>query len=223
MPASRKSKKRFGVIAVVAVLLAALVGGVLLQYSLDNSAVAHSNNSVSAGGHSLLDVFGGVRQTLAAFMWNKGHTVFHQYLGEDPKQDIVMYPYYWLITKLDPHFEEAYFYASYMLCHFGLVKEGYALALEGVRNNPDSAELQRNLAEIYFFFKKDPRKAKYHIEKAIALSTDDADKVIYGKLYALIAYVLNGTMPLPAPGTVDFLKRIDVDAAHQKNEGTKTP
>lgn len=212
-------KKRWGadrkhlvvpVTVVVVVLL--LVGGVLLQYSIDGATAArpgYKDSSPFDASRSILDLLGGVRETLAAYFWTKTDVVFHEYLGADVVRSRMLYPYYWMITRLDPHFTMAYYYASWYLCRLGHVDRGFDLALEGVRYNPNSPELQENLGEVYLFFKKDPKKAFYHMKKAMDLTGDKTQKGVYGSFLGVIAQVLAGQRPIPEVGSFERLKQIN--------------
>lgn len=190
-------KFKVAVAAAVALMLLAVV---LLQVSMDSGASARAGVDQSSPyqtGRSVLDLLGGVRETLAAYFWTKTDTVFHEYYGHDVRKEVPLYPYYWMITKLDPHFVMAYYYASWMLCEFGHPQAGLQYALDAVRHNPDSALLQENLASIYFYFMKDPVKAAYHGRKAIALakSKDEAD--IYRIFQNLVVDVMTGKRKMP--------------------------
>jgi hypothetical protein len=209
--------RRFTVI-VVGVIVVLLVAASFIQVSLDDSATAHAGWSKSSPldtGRSVLDVLGGVRQTLAAYMWTKTDTIFHQYLGHNLKHEQPLFPYYWLISRLDPHFTMAVYYASWMLCEFGRVDEGLALALEGVKDNPDSAILQENLANIYLFFKKDPAKARYHGAKAIELSKSKDERDIMQMTQNLINDIIAGKKKvpkvIPIQTSSDLTKKNDKD------------
>lgn len=189
-------------IKAVAIVLIALVlaGAVLLQYSLDGTRAAKAKWDRSGpfdSMRSFLNLLGGVRETLAAYLWTRTDTVFHEYVGADPAKEAPLYPYFWLITRLDTHFTMAYNFASWMLCRFGRVDEGFRLALEGVRYNPYSALLRSNLAHIYLFFKKDPRKARYHYLEAISLTKDEFDRDSWGKMVIVCDKVIAGEKSVP--------------------------
>lgn len=180
---------------VIPLLLLLLAGLSALQYSIDESEATTSgleNSSPYETVRSIFDILGGVRETLAAYFWTKTDTLHHDYFGGDISKEQALYPYYWMITRLDPHFAMAYYFASWMLCRFGLTDEGFDLALEGLRYNPKSAQLQNNLASIYFFFKKDPEKARYHQLKAIELTDDQNQKEVYKTFLGIIDSVISG-------------------------------
>jgi len=110
-----------------ALIVAILAVAVLLQFSLDDSPVIQATWDESSpfdAADSFLDVLGGVRETLAAYFWTKTDVIFHEYLGHTLKNDYVLVSYYWLITRLDPHFVMPFYFASWLLCSFGQVEEG---------------------------------------------------------------------------------------------------
>jgi tetratricopeptide (TPR) repeat protein len=186
----------------VVVIVALLAGAVLLQYSIDEGRRTREGWDDSAPfdtTRSFLDLLGGMRESLAASLWLKTDALFHQYFGASIRGEQALFPYFWLITRLDPRFTMAQYYTSWMLARFGRVDQGYDLALEGVRNNPDSALLQSNLALIYFFFKRDPLKARYHMLKALEFSEDEEDRQVYGNFLKTIDKVIAGEKEIPDP------------------------
>jgi tetratricopeptide (TPR) repeat protein len=193
-------------------MLLLVVGTIVLQYSVDNAAgsgAGWEKASPLDAGRSMLDLLGGVRQAVAANLWSKTDAVHHEYYGGDITKEQALYPYYWLITRLDPHFTMAYFYASYMLCRFGKIDSGFNLAIEGLRYNPDSAMMQYNLAQIYFFFKKDPAKARYHLLKAIQLTNDGQQKAVSETLLGTIDQVIAGKKKQPEVGSIKQASGLD--------------
>jgi tetratricopeptide (TPR) repeat protein len=195
----RSSSRVFGgVIALV--LIALLAGAVLVQYSIDNTTATGTDwkdSSPFDTGRSVLDVLGGIRETLAAYFWTKTDTLFHEYFGGNISSEDALFPYFWMITRLNPHFVMPYYFASWTLARLGQVDQGFNLAVEGLRYNPNSAELQQNLAQMYFFFKKDPMKARYHIQKAIELTNDEQQKVIYRNFLDSVNKVIEGKREIP--------------------------
>lgn len=208
---SRPGGGRRAVVAVfVAVLLAS--GAVFLQYAIDGSrpaAAGWDESSPFDAARSVLDLLGGVRQSLAANLWSKTDTVFHEYLHSVDNEH-ALFPYYWLITRLDPHFTMAYYFASWMLARLGWVDQGFDLAVEGLRYNPDSPALQQNMAELYLFYRKDPVRARGHILKAMELSGSEADRQVYETFLAIVEKVLAGEKEIPEP--------VPMQQAHEDDE-----
>lgn len=201
--------------AAAAIVGLLLFGAVALQYSLEGSTRASSGSTDSTpfeAGRSILDVLGGARQSLAAILWTKTDDLFHSYLGHSLAKEDLIFPYFWLITRLDPNFEMPYYFASYTLCTMGKIDEGFDLALEGIRNNPRSYLLQQNLAEIYLYFKRDPEKALYHINRAILLSQASEEETNLSTaelapIKSLIEKVISGEAKLPSLSELEKLRQ----------------
>jgi hypothetical protein len=197
--------------AVVLVAVALLAGVVVLQYGIDSQQSSVRGSTATAPrdtARSVLDLMGGVRETFAAYLWVKTDNIFHGFLGEDIASDGPIFPYFWLITRLDPHYIEAYYFASWMLCRYGKVQEGFDMALDGVRNNPNSEMLQKNLAEIYLFYMHDMPKAKYHLEKALKLATNEGDMALVNNELALVQKIRSGERKVPSPLTIEKERQI---------------
>jgi len=221
-----EKSKRFRTLVVLLLVALILAGAALIQHSVDTEVkgtAGWEESSPIDAGRSILDLLGGVRETLAAYFWTKTDTVFHEYYGADPEKTLRIYPYYWLITRLDPHFTMAYYYATWMLCRSGRVEEGLDLALEGVRNNPDSHTLQENLSQIYFFFKKDPARARYHCLKAISLAHDEEERSILRNFLHVIDRALAGEISIPELPSFEHLRKVggeleEHDHGHEHSE-----
>lgn len=201
----------------VAALVLLLACTVPLQYAIDGTRTAGAGWDESSpfdSARSVLDLLGGVRQSVAANLWTKTDVVFHEYL-RDIGNEQALFPYYWLITRLDPHFTMAYYYASWMLARMGRVDEGFELAVEGLRYNPHSAQLQENLAQLYFFFRRDPERAGYHTLKAIELTADGGDRQVYENFLETIEAVLAGERDIPELVPLEQSDRLENDSEHE--------
>ncbi|MFH1150121.1 MAG: hypothetical protein V1748_06590 [Actinomycetota bacterium] len=218
-PRAEGKRRRFTAVAVVLVL-ALLGGAVAIQYSLDGrtTATAWDKSGPFDTVRSLLDVLGGVRESVAAYFWTKTDTVFHEYLGGSVMKEQALYPYYWLMTRLDPHFVMPYYFASWILCRMGKVDQGYELALEGLRNNPESWELQENLASIYLFFKRDPRKARYHLLQALRLTEDPEEKAVVASFLHIVDLIIAGKRRIPVPGAFAPAERLHEEQHHDEEQ-----
>jgi tetratricopeptide (TPR) repeat protein len=217
----RRTPSRTAKLTVALLIALVLAGAVLLQYSLDSAFATREPRKQSLPmdtGRSVLNLLGGVRETLAAYFWTKTDTVFHEYYGASPERSQPIYPYYWLITRLDPHFVMAYYYASYMLCRLGRVNEGLDLALEGVKYNPSSATLMDNLSQIYLYFKGDPAKARYYCLKAISLSHDEGDRAAFRKFLSIIDDIIAGKKPMPRVSTFEQLRKVSEELEKQEGD-----
>jgi tetratricopeptide (TPR) repeat protein len=204
----------------VGLVVLVLAGAVMLQYSIDAagaSGIRWNETSPVETAHSLLDILGGIRETVAAYFWTKTDIIHHQYYGGDVSREQALYPYYWMITELDPHFVMANYYASWMLCRMGQFDQGFELALEGIRHNPDSALLQENLASIYFFFEKEPYKARYHLVKAIKLTPDPGERETMYTFLSLIDKVISGEAEIPALSPIERAGEVH-EHVHEEGE-----
>ncbi len=222
MKALRDSKGRQVSTWMALVVIAALLaGGIALQYSIDGSSGSRAGWDDSTPfdtARSVLDVLGGVRESLATNLWSKTDDIFHEYMGGSVSKDVGVFPYYWLITKLHPRFAMAYYYASWTLARLGRVDEGFDLALEGVRYNPDSEMLQYNLASIYFFFKKDAKKARYHLLKAISLTDDEDQKLIYENFLSTVDQVISGERSYPELMSIEEADKLNEEVGEHLHE-----
>lgn len=217
-----KRLRRLRVATVFAVVVTLLAGAAFLQYSLDRVTARSDYYEDSAPietGRSILDVLGGIRQTVGAYLWTKTDDIFHDYLGADPLGEQSLYPYFWLITRLDPHYITPFYFASWMLCRLGKVDEGLSLALEGARQNPKSAVLEDNLAQIYLFFLGDALKAREHELRALQLVEDERDRIIYANRLDLINAVLSGEKPVPVLERIEKSREILEELEGHEHEG----
>ncbi len=222
--AQRSAGHRFFAPVAVVIVLALLGGAVAIQYSLDGQTTATSWDQSGPFDtvRSLLDVLGGVRESVAAYFWTKTDNVFHEYLGGSVLREQSLYPYYWLMTRLDPHFVMPYYFASWILCRMGKVDQGFDLALEGLRNNPESWELQYNLASIYLFFKHDPRKARYHTLRAMRLCNDPEQKEVLESFLYIVDLVASGKRKIPEVTPFDPAEQVH-EEGHQHGEDELCP
>ena len=86
--------------------------------------------------------------------------------SKDPDQAI---PLYRLMTMADPHFVQAYTVGAAFIARGGAhADQGLAFLREGERNNPDSFEIQTEIGHFLLVYKKLPREAIVHLEKARA-------------------------------------------------------
>ena len=216
-----RSPLRFSSRVIVLFLLVVLAGAVLLQYSIDNTTAAKTgwkDSSPFDTAHSILDVLGGLRETVAAYFWTKTDDVFHGYLGGNMGKEDALYPYYWMITRLDPHFTMPYYFASWTLARIGKVDQGFDLAMEGLRHNPYSASMHDNLASMYLFFKKDPKKARDHILKAMELTDDQQQKAVYETFLGTVDKVIAGERKIHDPVPLRQTEKITEEAEQHEHE-----
>ncbi len=127
-------------------------------------------------GQVFWSYLGGAKSIVIAYLWLKIDRIHHEYYGDLGKERELI-PLYRLVTWIDPHFVDAYYVGSYMLQLFQRPKEALEFAEEGVAFNPKSSKLLLNLGQLYFIQKNYSTSIKY-LEKAKALSKDEAEKFI---------------------------------------------
>jgi tetratricopeptide (TPR) repeat protein len=105
----------------------------------------------------VLGMLGELRYTLAAFIWLKADYYHHEYElnGKRWEQNKALMSLIRLVTILDPHFTQAYDFGAYHLgFNLNHYDEAYAFLEEGLRNNPDSFELNWEKAYLLYTQKK---------------------------------------------------------------------
>lgn len=145
----------------LAVLL--LMLATIFQAALDRTPAGTKGGGGFPSAESLTRFLGGIRQYLAYVYFIKADKLYHTYGGN---QEIIAY--YVLVTYLDPHYVDAYYVASDLIYRAGRQREALDLALRGVANNPDSADLYAALADIYIREKR-MEDARDAFQKAIGL------------------------------------------------------
>ncbi len=132
-------------------LVLLLAMAIPLQASLDATAAGTPDNLERSGfspQRSLLNFLGGVRQFGAYELYIKTDQIHDTYYGDLAREGELV-PYYRIITWLDPHYTGAYYEAAAIIYFQGRADEAIDYAREGVRNNPDSADLHYSLGDLY--------------------------------------------------------------------------
>lgn len=127
-----------------------------------------------------LRFLGEIRYSLASYLWldveiyhhEVGATTISSHIGVlDPKKVGEIIGLCRLVTKLDPHFVQAYDVGSWRLIEgLGKFKDGMSFLKEGIANNPDSDMLYDDAGLVYFFDLKDCPDAIPYLEKAVEYS-----------------------------------------------------
>ncbi len=134
-----------------ALILILLGGAILLQVSLDHTAAGTPANIEQGGWNperSLLNFMGGIRQFIAYELYNKTDELNDAYYSSLLAPELV--PYFRIIVLLDPHFTRAYYIGSGVLYQENKPDEAISFTEEGLRNNPDSADLHYSLGGLLF-------------------------------------------------------------------------
>jgi tetratricopeptide (TPR) repeat protein len=102
-------------------------------------------------------------------------------------------PWVWTATKLDPHRDYPYVEAAYWLRRsLGLRREGEGFLREGLRNNPDSVEIQYELGRIAYLDYDNFHKGRYFLTRAFQRLHDHSELrnehlSTYSKVLGLLA------------------------------------
>lgn len=127
----------------------------------------------------IMELLGSFRTTAASYLWITVEHYHHEYewAGGSWKKDITFMPLIKLITTLDPHFAAAYDFGGYHLAvNLHKVQEGMDFLNEGLKNNPDSYELNFTMGYIYFFVLKDYQTSYNYLAKAVKFTKDKVNR-----------------------------------------------
>ena len=108
---------------------------------------------------------GNFRVFIASYLWNRIDMYHHfwEFSGKSPQTENASLYLVKLSVAIDPHMVRAYSLGAYMLYKWNKKrKEGYSLLMEGIKNNPESFYLWKDLYFYYYFIKKDKDEA-FHI------------------------------------------------------------
>lgn len=156
--------------ALIVLALIAVVGANLALGRWYNTLFVGSQKDATAM-NVLLDALGEIRTFLAQSIWFQIDIYHHQMEKEGipwtEERDLMSM--YRMVTTLDPRFVEAYDVGSYQLVeNFHHPEEGLAFLDEGIRNNPNSAQLRFNRAFLLYSLKR-YKEAATEAREAMAL------------------------------------------------------
>jgi len=104
-----------------------------------------------------------------------------------------------MITKLDPHFEEAYATGARMLLGEGKPGQARAYLDEGVTNNPNSMMLHDELGTLLACHLHDYGQALFHLKRAYILAGDDWDRRRLHRLIGTVETLSRSAPPANSP------------------------
>lgn len=155
--------------------LVVIIVGTLRVFDEQEDEALQQEKLYFPSGNFLVESTLGFREAAADYLWFR----FVQYYGAYAKGDND-FRYFDLlidgITKLDPSFEEAYYFAS-LVCwsSFGDTERSIEMLKRGVLANPDKAKLKFQIGFIYYVIEHDYQRAGYWFETAGRCS-DATDK-----------------------------------------------
>lgn len=197
------AKGRVAILSIIALILVSIV----LQVRIDSGRVAMglATTQVESNASTMLKLLGGLRSVAAAYAWLKVDRLHDEFYGTLSKKEDELIPLYRITTWLDPHIVDAYYVGSYMLYKVNRPDEGWRFALEGLRMNPDSAEMELNVGQLALIYRKDYKAAVTHLERAYKLAQNKGDK--FEALRGLaVAYKKLGVRHHPAYLPADLIK-----------------
>jgi tetratricopeptide (TPR) repeat protein len=159
----------------ILVALAVVMVGTLRVFDGREEGDLQQERLYFPSGNFLVESTLGFREATADYLWFR----FVQYYGSYAKgQNDFRYFDVLIdgITKLDPQFEEAYYFAS-LICwsSFGDIERSVEMLKRGILANPDKAKLPFQIGFIYYVMEHDYPRASYWFEVAGRCS-DATDK-----------------------------------------------
>lgn len=143
---------------------------------LDNT-MARTRPGQDSADSAIVALAGEFRTVFANLLWIKVDHYHHEYAEthKDWTQNKDALGLNRLITKLDPHFEEAYATGAMMLLGQGRPKDCRAYLVEGIHNNPNSMMLHDQMGTTLAVHFRDYPGALYHLKRAYAIVKQDCE------------------------------------------------
>jgi hypothetical protein len=156
-------------------VLATLIVGTLRTLDAREKTAPSQERLYFPSGNFLVESTLGFREAMADYLWFR----FIQYYGAYAKGEND-FRYFELlidgITKLDPRFDEAYYFASLVYwSSYGDIPSSINILKRGILANPDKAKLPFQIGFIYYVIEHDYLRAAHWFEVAGRCS-DSSDK-----------------------------------------------
>lgn len=137
-------RRRMSALLALAALLVLSMG--VTSLSAPRAGITSAGDSLGQTGFAYL---GGLRKFAAAVLWNRIEPLHHEYYDDVSLSDQrYMVPVMYMVTALDPQFEQAYYVSSWIVRERVGDSQGIALARQGLKNNPDSGLMHQNLLQL---------------------------------------------------------------------------
>jgi tetratricopeptide (TPR) repeat protein len=151
--------------------------------TLDTS-ISKSQKSTTNKDSAIIALAGEFRTVFANLLWIKAEHYHHEYLAHNgdwvKNEDLLGLDK--LITRLDPHFVEAYAAGTRMLIEQKKLEEAKAFMEEGLKNNPNSLLLHDEMGTFLARHLQEYEQGLFHLKRAYILSKDKWDKERLGRL-----------------------------------------
>jgi len=155
---------------IIVLLLIMLIAVSVTEINFDKTRPVEKNSD-----SVIIALAGQFRVVFANLLWIKLDQYHHEYIahGGDWAKDTNAAALSRIITKLDPHFTEAYAAGARILLTLGKKEEARAYLQEGIDNNPDSLMLHDEMGTMLARHFGDYKNALYHFRRAYILAGDD--------------------------------------------------
>lgn len=163
----------------IAALLLLCVAGTQAWVDVYRPAVNDEAGVPFTGAAVIVRGFAGqIRGLLADFLWLRVDEYAHRRRLVDGDinraDDAALMPLVRLITWLNPHYVDAYALGGQWLAfHFGRPRDAVTFYDEGIRNNPQAADLLTGVAFVHWRLLHDNQAAAARVEQAANLTGDD--------------------------------------------------
>jgi hypothetical protein len=161
--------------------------------TLDTS-ISKKANTPTGRDSAIIALAGEFRTVFANLLWIKAEHYHHEYTAHNDdwvnNEDLLGLDK--LITKLDPHFEEAYASGARMLIEKNKLTEAKAFLEEGITNNPNSLMLHDEMGTFLARHLHEYRQGLFHLKRAYILSEDKWDKERLGRLMKTVENLAEG-------------------------------
>lgn len=159
---------------IIAGLMALLFSGMCI---IENDVVlSRPKTDMDSNTSSVYMLAGEFRTVFANLLWIKAEQYHHEYIarGMNWTKDDELLGLIRLITKLDPHFPEAYAVGTYLYADGRKDnREAMKYLLEGIYYNPREWDLHQIAAIMYAHRVHNPKRAVYHAKLALKYCNDD--------------------------------------------------
>ena len=154
------------------------------------------------GNQGLMLAAGEFRTVAANLLWSKVVDHYHHVFmaqGGDWSKNVSLLPLLQTITELDPHFTQAYqLEGGTILPRTGHLAQGHAVLAEGIKNNPNSWELLREMAMLYAWTEHKPAAALPYAEAALKQANDGFSRNLLTRLCQTLHEQIKNGQPVTA-------------------------
>jgi len=186
-PRARKPQSKKWIPFAAAALL--LVIGGAFESASTSTGVANGylvDATKSGQRQALVQAAGEFRVVAANILWAKVVDHYHhEYMarGGEWDKNASLLPLLNTIITLDPHFTQAYeMMGGTLLPKLGKLEQGRRVLADGIKNNPNDWELDREMAMLYAWREHDPAGALPYATAGLGNAPDDFSRNLMGKL-----------------------------------------